>query len=959
MTKNCTPSLIVEVAAAIQRGSPLEEVSKQFEISPAQAAEWHRDLVEAAARISRPGEDEVVDGIAEAIAENSSQALAVIDKAGLCVYVNQSFVEMFGYTKAELYEIPLHDLIHYKYEDGSHYPSEHCPLVRAFAAHTAVSGLEDLFFRKDGRAVRVMCEASPISDKQGAEYLILEARDVTREMALESSLSLQQRRLERLFSANLLGVIYWTLDGEIEEANDEFLRIVKYSRDDLLSRNIDWRQMTPESFHAADEVAVAQLRRTGSHSTIEKQYRCKDDSLVWVAVTSALIDETRGVGFVQDISDRKSAETTLLEAQQQAIEEAQKFQEAKARLSAILEAAPVGIGMCDAQGKIIEVNKGNKLLWGDSLPYSEDVEAYKEWKGWWADGGPKHGQPIEPKDWALARALNGEDAPRDLIEIEPFNTPGTRKTVLNCGTPVRNKTGQIVGAVVAQMDLSDWIKSEKALRESELKFRTITDAMPQMVFSSLPGGYNDYQNKHLYDFTGAEPASLEGEAWMSVVHSDDTDRCRELWSHSLQTGTPYEIKYRIRHKSGEYRWALSRALPIKDSNGQIIRWLGTCTDIHQQVLIQEALEDADKKKDEFIALLAHELRNPLAPVRTALDIFRLRPPADDTLKRAVNIMDRQVKQMSSLIDDLLDVARITRGKVSLKLQRCDLTLILKTACEDHRGPMSEAGVDLHLNLPEHSIHVEGDHIRLTQIFGNLLHNACKYSSIGGNVRVNGSIAEGAEGNPSVLVSVEDDGQGMSPELVGRLFKPFTQAEERTEKLNGGLGLGLAIVKGLVELHGGTVRAESAGPGKGSAIHVTLPTSQKIEKQIGEKDKMDFASSVKKILMIDDNEDFAFAMSSALSSFGHDVAVAHTAKAGVTSFQAFKPDVVICDIGLPDMDGYAVARSLSESLGADKNKPFMIALSGYGQDSDKERASEAGFDVHLTKPVDLEILLGFL
>lgn len=958
MNKQFPPALIMAVSSAIEHGDQLEEVALRHSVTIAEASRWHRELKTMAARLATNDKTVLTNGIAEVITERSSQAFALLDNRGVCLYVNSAFINIFGFTKDELYAKPLHDLIHRRCADSTASSWHCCALINAFVAPASLSQLEDFFFDKDGTPVRVICEVSPIEDADGKDYAVLEVRDVTREAALLSSLSLHQKRLESLFSSNLLGVIYWSLDGDVEDANDEFLRIVKYTRDDLSNHKIDWRDMTPLAFRKGDAAAVEQLRLTGSHPTIEKQYKCKDGSLVWVAVTSAMVDETRGVAFVQDISDRKHAEGILLEAQQQAISQASKLQVAKARLRAILEAAPVGIGMCDVNGKIIEVNKGNRILWGEELPYSESVDAYREWKGWWADGSTRHGRRIEPEEWAMARALAGEDAPRDLIEIEPFDSPGTRKTVLNCGSPVRNDVGQIVGAVVAQMDISDWVRTENALRESELKFRTITDAMPQIVFSSLPDGYNDYQNKHLYDYTGAVPGSLEGEAWLKVVHPDDVAACMRRWTHSLTTGEAYEIRYRIRHKSGEYRWALGRALPIKNAEGNVIRWLGTCTDIHEEVLIQEALEDADRRKDDFIALLAHELRNPLAPVRTALDMFRLRPPADEILKRAVVIMDRQVKQMSSLIDDLLDVARITKGKVSLKLQQCDLSNILQAVCDDHKGPMAESGITLEIDLPSTPVMLEGDNVRLTQIFGNLLHNACKYSKHGGTVRVKAWLSN-TNVEKLVVISIQDNGLGMSKELLSRLFKPFTQAEERSDTINGGLGLGLAIVKGLVELHKGTISAASSGLGLGSTFTVTLPISVVRETTSMATEDMTTASTPKKILMIDDNEDFSFAMSSALSSFGHDLVIAHTGKSGLETYDLFRPDVVICDIGLPDITGYDVARAITASITENTKPVFLIALSGYGQESDKKLAQEAGFQVHLTKPVDLENLLKLL
>lgn len=337
--RNDLPTMIFEVGAALQRGEPLIHVALKYDVSPAQALEWHRCLMEVATKLATTCEHELVSGMAEVIAENSSQAIAVLNDEGRCVYLNRAFVEMFGYSKDEFYQSALHDLIHYRRSNSSQCPSDACPWDAALAEQTQLSRLEDVFFKKDGTAVRVTCEASPMKDTLGQKHLVLEVRDITRKVAVQSSLSTHQKRLEALFSANLIGVIYWRLDGQIDEANDEFLRIVRYTRDDLSRQQIDWKEITPAEFRESDAVAVAQLLDSGAHPTIEKQYKCKDGTLVWVAVTSAMIDSSNGVAFVQDISSRKNTEVRLLEAQRRAVEEAGKFQEAKARLAALLEAA--------------------------------------------------------------------------------------------------------------------------------------------------------------------------------------------------------------------------------------------------------------------------------------------------------------------------------------------------------------------------------------------------------------------------------------------------------------------------------------------------------------------------------------------------------------------------------------------------------------------------------------------
>ena len=827
MSEERPVSLMAEVALAVHSNAfSVTQVAESYSVSEAEANTWHAELLTNAQKLFlRSGKAIKLDRLAAVIAETSTQAIAILNADDICVYANQPFVNLFGYSREELAGATLHSLIHHHTDDGKPYPEDSCPLVEASKNRTVVHRLRGVFFKKDGSQVQVVCSATPSTTEQGESLIVLETKDVTERLELERTSKLNRKRLEKLFSADLIGVVYWNLDGEIEDANAEFLRMVKYTELDLANRRINWRKMTPPEFVKDDDEAVKLLLSVGSHPAMEKQCICKDGSRVWVAVSSAMVDQPHGVAFVQDISLRKYAEMALRVAEQTAKKEAIRSAEANARLSALLEAAPVAIAMCDQRGELVVMNRWNKLLWGENSPFSDSVAECGEWKGWWADGSNKHGRAIKIDEWAMARALRGEEAPRDRIEIQPFDAPDTRKTVLNCGAPIRDAAGNIVGAVIAQMDITDQVRAENALRESEKKFRTIADTMPQMVFSSLPDGYNDYLNKHFYDFTGEPEGALEGLTWQRVIHPDDAPDALAKWEHCLRTREPYEVKYRVRHRSGEYRWALGRALPVLDDHGEIIRWLGTCTDIHDQIKTQEELEETDKNKDNFIALLAHELRNPLAPLRTALDLLKLKKFSDIHLVKSIEIMDRQTKQMSGLIDDLLDVARITRGKVALKVEPVNLQELLRNVCADHRDGLNSKGVDLSLHASE-SLWLEGDSIRLTQVFGNLLSNACKFSDPGTHVSVTAKRDSDNEKN-FAHVSVKDSGKGISDELLKVLFKPFRQAEERSTQLNAGLGLGLAIVEGFVELHGGSVTAHSDGLGKGSIFTVKLPLSASI------------------------------------------------------------------------------------------------------------------------------------
>jgi PAS domain S-box-containing protein len=305
---------------------------------------------------------------------------------------------------------------------------------------------------------------------------------------------------------------------------------------------------------------------------------------------------------------------------------------------------------------------------------------------------------LNAHEWALMRALNGEESPRDVIEIEPFDLPGERRTILLHAEPIRDAIKNVVGSVMAQMDITAQVKMEAALRESEAKFRTIADAMPQMVWSTLPDGLHDYYNQRWYDFTGVAEGSTDGEEWNGMFHPDDRDNAWALWRHSLATGEVYEVQYRLRHHSGEYHWTLGRALPIRNDAGRIIRWMGTCTDIHDQKLAEEALKEESQRKDEFLAMLAHELRNPLAPISTAAQMLKMVGTDEKHVRHASDVIARQVKHMTNLVDDLLDVSRITRGLVQLECENLDLKLILSGAVEQARPLIEARHHELHIRL---------------------------------------------------------------------------------------------------------------------------------------------------------------------------------------------------------------------------------------------------------------------
>jgi PAS domain S-box-containing protein len=502
---------------------------------------------------------------------------------------------------------------------------------------------------------------------------------------------------------------------------------------------------------------------------------------------------------------------------------------------------------------------------------------------------------------------------------------------------------------------SERLRNEQALQESEAKFRIITNAMPQMVWSTLPDGYHDYYNQRWYEFTGMPEGSTDGDAWNGIFHPEDQERAWGLWQHSLRTGEPYEIQYRLRHRSGEYRWTLGRALPIYSDAGKITRWMGTCTDIHDQKVAEERLKEADARKDEFLAMLAHELRNPLAPISAAAQLLQIMAIDEARVRQTSQIIGRQVQHLTSLVDDLLDVSRVTRGLVQLDNTQVDIGQVVADAVEQVTPLIRARHHRLSLQLPPDAPLVMGDKKRLVQVIVNLLNNAAKYTREGGQLQLKTEV-RGAH----VLIEVADNGIGMAPELVARAFDMFAQAERSPDRSSGGLGLGLALVKSLVGLHHGTVSCESAGPGEGSTFTVCLP---RLDAQAGQDAPLVPGPSLLKdaaplrILVVDDNVDAAATLSMLLEAGGHQVATEYGPHAALERARVDAPQVCILDIGLPGMDGNELAqrlRALPQMASA-----VLVAVTGYGLQNDRKETLAAGFDHHLVKPVDTQALAALL
>jgi PAS domain S-box-containing protein len=552
---------------------------------------------------------------------------------------------------------------------------------------------------------------------------------------------------------------------------------------------------------------------------------------------------------------------------------------------------------------------------------------------------------------SLRRAFAGEPTRLPAIHYDPseLGKPGSARWVEATAWPIKDSAGTVVEVMLIHEDVTERLLADRALRASEAQFRTIADAIPQMVWSTLPDGYHDYYNQQWYEFTGMPSGSTDGEGWNDMFHPEDQARAWEVWRHSLATGQPYDIEYRLRHRSGEYRWVLGRALPLRNAEGQIVRWMGTCTDIHEQKRARDELQANNRRKDDFLAMLAHELRNPLAPISTAAYLLRTRTPDASNVGYAAAIIDRQVQHMKELVDDLLDVSRVTRGLVELERRPVEVNAVVASAIEQVR-PLIDARSHQLTCTTSGDVHVLGDRTRLVQVVANLLNNAAKYTPAQGSIHASVEVGE------CVMLSVSDSGVGIEAQLLPRVFELFTQGERTPDRAEGGLGLGLALVKSLVELHGGQVVAESAGPGRGSTFTIRLPRLDvDVSARLGSVAAVSqpvFANA-RRVMVVDENLDAAQTLGMFLNGLGHVVQVEHDSAGALAAAREMSFDVFVLDIGLPILDGHALARQLRALPGG--MAATFIAITGYGSDGDRLRGEAAGFDHYLVKPADLDEL----
>ena len=761
-------------------------------------------------------------------------------------------------------------------------------------------------------------------------------RDLTEPKRVANARQRAEERLRRVFDTQTVGMIEWNLDrGLITAANPRFLELFGYSPEDVAAGQLDFRAMTPAEWTAQNEESIAVLRRVGRAPPLEKEYLRKDGTRVPILIAGVRFEDSvnEGMSVIVDLSDTKRAEADLRASER-------RFRAAVGAVSSI-------VWTNDALGMMT----GEQTSWENFT--GQDRERYQGF-GW--------SQAIHPDDAAATVAAWNDAVARKttfVFEHRVRRSDGQWRTCSIRAVPVLGSQGEVAEWVGVHTDITEARAAESVMKASEIRYRRL--------FESAKDG--------ILILDGKTATITDANAYIAEMlgYSRDEFLGKELWQIGLFKDV--EASKSAMRKLQKNRYIRYEDLPLETRAGRKIfvefvsnvygeggETVIQCNirDISDRKQLEESLRQraadlsgADRHKDEFLATLAHELRNPLAPIRTGLQLLRLSSNAA-VVARTLPVMERQLGHLVRLIDDLLDVSRISSGKIVLKRERIAFQDVAAAALEASQPIIDAAGHSLMTDWPEAPVWLDADLTRMAQIFGNLLINSAKYMRAGGQIRF-AALRQGA----SVVISVQDTGMGIPADMLGSVFDMYTQINRTLDAAQGGLGIGLSLVKTLVEMHGGSVKVTSDGIDLGSTFTVVLPTAsgpapeprKMSDQRAAVADVTVIRSAGQRILVVDDNVDAAETLVMLLELSGFDARTAFGGRQALDEAMTFRPDAVFLDIGLPDMTGYDVARQLLANVTTASAK--LIALTGWGTDSDILKSKMAGFHAHLTKPVDPE------
>jgi two-component system CheB/CheR fusion protein len=795
-------------------------------------------------------------------------------------------------------------------------------LAQMVTENLPVAGLEYRIRHRDGHYVFVEVHARVVHDDDGRVRRIGVVLDVSERKRAEADARLATDRLQQSeesfrMLAESIPHLVWTAraDGASDYFNQRMLELVGRSLDEMC-RPGGWLDSVHSDDRDATEAAWQQALATGAELRIDLRFRrAADGASLWHTVHAVPMRDPGGVvcrwfGTCTNIDQRKQAED--------------RRRDSELRLHRTFESSPLGIAFVRADGHLARCNDALLAL----LDYTR--EDFEQGLDWLALVAPEYAAAEREAMAALERGGRVGPAEKELLRRD-----GIRATVLVSAASIGVESEHVVFVV----DLTQ----QKQARAELAQLAAIVESSDDAILSKSLDGVIQSWNRGAEELYGYAASEVVGKSMDTIVPPERKDELAAIVDQ-LRRGDRLQQQETVRlRKDGSRVDVAVTVSPVKDERGRVIGASTVARDITERKRTEQALRDASEQKDQFLAILGHELRNPLAAIRGAAELLKLTHGGDPRLQRTQSILDRQTSHMAKLLDGLLDVSRIIRGKITLEAELVDVCAVLRDLVQDYAEQVDRKGLAIQLELAAAPLWVMGDRVRLGQIFGNLLANALQFTQAPGTITIAAETDE-----DRAVIAVRDTGAGIAPELLPHLFEPFRQGTQPIDRASGGLGLGLALVKGLVELHDGDVHAWSDGQGQGAVFTVRLPLVPVPEPEAG---RQRGPRGPQRVLVVEDNLDMAELLREMLVRSGHDVAMAHNGPQALELARELQPDLILCDIGLPGgMSGYDLARTIraDEKL----RRTFLVALTGYGRPEDRAEADAVGFDAHLVKPVSV-------
>ena len=740
-------------------------------------------------------------------------------------------------------------------------------------------------------------------------------------------------------------------DGRIEAANRAFAKCVDEPETSLAGQRLDAlaRESAPELAEYLRECSMSgkmvpgrlTLRRGGQWIA----HRCGGGAYRFASSEQAAhvllrletqLESTVGVAARRDKFEPPNARLGSRHEVEETLRQQREI------LDVTLGSIGDGVIVTDARGRITFLSAVAQTLTGWSAADAQSKQLAEVFRIESEDTGCLVDDPV------LRVLQTGQPMVRGIHAVL-LSREDRRVPVYVNATPIRLPSVELFGAVLIFRDISD---KKRAEADQALLAAIIESSADAIASKTLQGCVTSW-NQGAVRLFGYTPKEIVGKSITMIIPPELHDEERDILAR-VGRGAHIEHFDTIRVAKGGRRVEISLTVsPVRDASGKIVGASKVARDISGRKQIEAALREADRRKDEFLAMLAHELRNPLAPIRNATAVVCRAANLAPDLRSACEIIDRQVRQMSHLVDDLLDVSRITAGRVRLQEESLDLVDVLSLAIEACRPALDASTSEFETDFPPGPICVRGDRVRLAQVFSNVLGNSIKYTPRGGKIWMEVRVV-GAE----AIVSVRDSGIGIPPHMLKYVFDLFAQVDRAYDRTEGGLGVGLTVAKRLIEMHHGSVEAISAGINKGAEFVVRIPVGEAKAAVTPALASLASAPSARrKVLIADDNEDAAVSLGMLVEAMGHETRVAHDGLAALEIAESFRPDIVLLDIAMPRLDGYETARRLAKRSWC--TSTLLIALTGWGQEADRRRARDAGFHRHIVKPVDPDVLAEIL